>query len=263
MARKAGLAAIAITDHDTVAGIRQIIENGPLSDIRFLTGIEISAASPPDIPCQGGVHMLGYGFAPDDPGLNQVLAVLQKSRQDRYPKIIERLNHLGINITVQELMHYVKTPSQVGRPQIAQCLVARGEVVSIDDAFNQYLGKGRPAFVSKYRISCQEAIDAIQKAGGVSVLAHPGLLELPDGVDIDQVVERLSSQGLIGIEVEYPGHTPDQKRHYKDLARRFGLIETGGSDFHGSARPDISMGKGNGNLAVPFQYYETLIQRLS
>ena len=262
MARDARLGAAAITDHDTVDGVRAALARGIPAPLRFLTGIEISAAPPEAFPLGGSFHLLGYGFRPDDPELNRTLAVLQEARRNRNPRIIARLNRLGIDLALDDLANRFNADAQLGRPHIAQLMVDRGAAVSIDDAFDRYLGKGRPAFVDKYRIPCADAIRMIQNAGGVAVLAHPGLLSLLKGIGVPDIVEALVGQGLQGIETEYPEHAPAQRKAYRDLARRYDLLMTGGSDFHGDVKPDIRIGTGGGDLAVPFHYYEKIVQRL-
>jgi predicted metal-dependent phosphoesterase TrpH len=262
MARQAGLAAISITDHDTVAGVQQALAHGIPKTIRFLTGIEISAAPPEGFSLGGSFHLLGYGFRPNDSDLNRTLTVLQEARRSRYPRIIDRLNEMGIRLSVEDVSHRFDAQSQIGRPHIARLLVDRGVADSIDDAFDRFLGKGQPAFVDKRRIPCREAIVMIRNAGGVAALAHPSLLTLPETVDIADVVGELASQGLQGIEVEYPGHAPAQKNAYRALARRHGLLMTGGSDFHGNVKPEIRMGTGRGDLAVPFRFYEEIVRRI-
>lgn len=262
MAQAARLGAVAITDHDTVDGMHSALAHGIPAGIRFLTGIEISAAPPEAFPLGGSFHLLGYGFRPDDPDLTRTLSVLQEARRNRNPRIIARLNELGIDLTVEDLKARFDADAQLGRPHIARLMVDRGVADSIDDAFDRYLGKGRPAFVDKYRIPCADAVAAIRAAGGVAVMAHPGLLSLPDGVGVPDIVEVLVGQGLGGIETEYPEHAPAQRKAYRDLAHRYGLLMTGGSDFHGSVKPEIRLGTGYGDLAVPFSYYEAMVRRL-
>ncbi len=261
MACEARLEAIAITDHDTVDGVHRALACGIPEKIRFLTGIEISAAPPRGFPCGGSFHLLGYGFRPDDPELKRTLLVLQEARRNRNPRIIDRLNRMGIDLTVEELSAPCDAESQIGRPHIARRLVDRGFAASIDDAFDRYLGKGQPAFVDKHRIPCEEAIRMIREAGGVPVLAHPGLLKLPNAADIADIVGALAAQGLQGIEIEYPEHTVAQKEVYRELARRYDLLMTGGSDFHGEIKPEIRLGTGYGDLAVPFRFYEEIVRR--
>ena len=253
------LKAIAITDHDTVAGSREALRNGIPSSLKFLTGVEISANPPPFYPRSGSFHLLGYSIRLNDPILNQTLEKLQQARKSRNPAIITRLNELGISITLDEVRKEAGE-GQLGRPHIAQLMVKKGVVASIDAAFDQFLGTGRPAYVDKKRVDCFKAIEIIRKAGGIPVLAHPGLLDYRDENQLDELIGKLKKAGIQGLEVYYSEHTPDQTRLYTALAHRHGLLITGGSDFHGDIQPEIEMGSGKGDLIVPYELFEKLIQ---
>jgi len=133
-------------------------------------------------------------------------------------------------------------------------------VASIDEAFDQFLGTGKPAYVDKQRVECFKAIKIILNAGGVPVLAHPGLLDYKTENQLDELIGKLKKAGIQGVEVYYSGHTPDQTRLYTELAQRHDLLMTGGSDFHGAIQPEIEMGSGRGDLIVPYELYEKLIQ---
>lgn len=260
-ARKLGLAAIAITDHDTVDGVQQVLQNGFPGTIRFLTGVELSTAAPTAFPCQGSLHLLGYGFRHDDPDLAAQLRKLQEARRNRNPQIIARLQALGIDIGLDAL----STPEdrrQTGRPQIAAHLMANGVVSSIDEAFERFLGNGRPAYVDKYRVDIGQAINLIRQAGGLPVLAHPALIVPTRPWRLEDLLQALKSHGLEGLEVYYPEHSETQTRQFHALARRLDLVVTGGTDFHGSIKPGIDMGSADGRLKVPFQVYEQLVARL-
>jgi len=256
-----GLAAIAITDHDTVDGVHQILKNGFPQDIQFLSGVELSTAPPPGFPCQGSLHLLGYGFRCDDPDLADQLHTLQDARRNRNPKIIAKLQALGIDITVEEL----ETPGaqrQTGRPHIAKLLVEKGVAASFDEAFDRFLGNGKPAYVDKYRIECLHAIRLLRQAGGVAVLAHPALIHPTRPWALEDLLGALQTAGLQGLEVYYPEHSEAQTRHFLALARRHGMIATGGTDFHGSIKPGIEMGCADGTFMVPFNVYQELLAQL-
>ena len=139
-------------------------------------------------------------------------------------------------------------------------MIRKGVVSSIDEAFDQFLGTDKPAYVDKYRVNCSKAINAILGAGGIPVLAHPGLLEFESEHQLDDLIGRLKQMGVQGVEVYYPQHTADQTRLFAELARRHALLMTGGTDFHGSIHPDIEMGSGKGNLAVSYELYKKLIK---
>jgi 3',5'-nucleoside bisphosphate phosphatase len=260
-ARKIGLAAIALTDHDTVAGVHQILQIGIPPDLLFMTGVELSAAPPSGFPCQGSLHLLGYGFQHDDQDIACQLHKLQDARRNRNPQIIAKLQALGIDITVAEL-DASDVQRQTGRPHIAKLLVEKGIVASFDEAFERYLGNDKPAYVDKYRIESRRAIRLIRQAGGIPVLAHPGLIHPTRPWRLADLLVELKSYGLQGLEVYYPEHSENQTREYHELARRYDLVATGGTDFHGAIKPGLEMGSANGGFAVPFQVYEQLLALL-
>jgi predicted metal-dependent phosphoesterase TrpH len=258
-AHRLKLKAIAITDHDTVAGSKKALHSGVPPSLGFLTGVEISSTPPPFYPGSGSFHLLGYSIRLDDPNLNRTLEKLQQARKSRNPAIINRLNKLGISITLDEVRKEAGE-GQLGRPHIAQLMVKKGVVASIDEAFDQFLGIDKPAYVDKQRVECVKAIEIIRGAGGVPVLAHPGLLNYKTENQLDEMIGKLKKAGIQGVEVYYSGHTPDQTRLYAELAQRHDLLMTGGSDFHGAIQPEIEMGSGLGDLIVPYELFEKLIQ---
>jgi len=257
-AHRLKLKAIAITDHDTVAGSKEALLSGIPPSLEFLTGVEISATPPSFYPGSGSFHLLGYSIRLDDPQLNRTLEKLQQARKNRNPAIINRLNELGISITLDEVRREAGE-GQLGRPHIAQLMVKKRAVASIDEAFDRFLGTGKPAYVDKQRVECFKAIEIILAAGGVPVLAHPGLLDYKTDNQLDELIGELKKAGIQGVEVYYSGHTPDQTRLYAELAKRHDLLMTGGSDFHGTIQPEIEMGSGQGDLIVPYELFEKLI----
>lgn len=261
-AEKKRLGAISITDHDSLAGVIEALETGIPPTLKFITGVEISTRPPSGCPASGSLHILGYGVPVDDPQLSATLLQLQQARKNRNPEIIARLNEIGVSIAMDEVQREVGN-GQLGRPHIARTLVAKGVVASIDEAFDRYLGKGRAAYVDKYRVPAETAVELIRDSGGIAVLAHPGLLSHCSLRDIEKLVVELKSAGLRGLEVYYPSHTPAETAAYEALARRYDLVVTGGSDFHGEAYGDIEMGRGNGSLNIPMAVYEALRQALA
>ncbi len=259
LAQVLALGAIAITDHDTVDGVREALTRGIPPTLGFITGVEISTAAPPEIPVDGSLHILGYGVDVDAPALGEALGRLQEARKRRTPRIIERLRALGFDLTVEQLAaEFGNGP--LGRPHVARLMIDQGIVGSVDEAFNQYLGRSGPAYVEKYRIPAADAIRIIRGAGGIAVLAHPGVVNLPPDRSAADLVARLVEMGLGGIEAHYPAHRPDQIEAYTALADQYGLRITGGTDFHGTVTPDIMMGCGRGDFHVPYQLYENLLQ---
>ena len=261
MAASLRLKAIAITDHDTLAGSVAALTAGIPPELHFLTGIEISAAAPAGFPIAGSVHILGYGIDPGNPRLAALIERLTTARQNRNPQIIERLNRLGMDLSMAEVAAFAGDGAP-GRPHIAQLMMAKGMVGSVDDAFDRYLGKDGAAYVDKYRSPMDETIGAINQAGGIAVLAHPVLVGLSAAELFERFLATLTAMGLAGIEAIYPDHSPAAAAEYHRLARKYDLLITGGSDFHGDLIPDIRMGSGRGDLHVPFSLYEALAVRL-
>ncbi len=261
LAQNLNLGAIAITDHDTLDGSKEALGYGIPPSIKFLTGIEISATPPPSFSCPGSFHILGYGFDMDDPVLNRSLSRLKASRKSRNPRILELLSKMGIELTLNEVRD-LAGDSQLGRPHIAQLMVKKGFVRSIDEAFDKYLGKGKPAYVDRFRFDCEKTIQTILDAGGIPVLAHPFLLNMNDEKIFDGLMAVLTEMGLRGLEVYFPEHTADLVDYYTRIANRYNLLMTGGTDFHGDVKPEIKMGSGRGNLFIPYELYEKLISAL-
>lgn len=253
------LGAVSITDHDSIDGSRKALRIGIPAPLGFIAGVEISASPPSTYPRPGSFHILGYGVDVTDAALNRSLAGLQSARENRNPRILAKLKKLGIPVTMEELLT-VSGDGQTGRPHIAELLIAKGAAENIQDAFDRYLGTGKVAYVDKERIACADALQLITAAGGVGVLAHPGLLQLDSDSHLENILHELKGMGLAGIEVHYPEHSPEQTRRFIELARRFELLMTGGSDFHGAIHPAVKMGSGKGDLYVPYELYENLLR---
>ena len=251
-AKEKGLKAVAITDHDTIHGNEEAIKEGISAGVEVIPGVEISVDYSP-----GTMHMLGYFITTEDPILNEKLALLQDSRADRNPRIIEKLNKLGLSLTYDEVVQ-VSGGGQVGRPHMAQVLMKKGYTKSIKEAFDKYLGKGAPAYLDKFRLSAVEAITMITDAGGIPVLAHPFTLFCKSSYELDALVKKLVNQGLQGLEVYYSEHDERKTSSYKLLAKRYNLAITGGSDFHGKNMKGIDLGTGRGKLKIPYTALENL-----
>lgn len=255
-AKKKGAAAISLTDHDTVEGIAEALTAGREQDLEVIPGLEISAQH------NGGtMHILGYYIDPSDPDLNQELNRLQEARRDRNPKIIEKLQGLGIPIDFNQVQELAK--GQIGRPHIAQVLLQTGVVSCLEEAFQKYLTKGAAAYVEKFRFSPQTAISLILRAGGIPVLAHPKTLQCSSYRDLKVLVEELKATGLTGVEVLYPDHSSEQTGTYFSLVRELDLLYTGGSDFHGDNKEKVDLLVGLGDLKIPYKIVENLKAHLS
>jgi predicted metal-dependent phosphoesterase TrpH len=253
-AGKLGLTAIALTDHDTTAGnpaLRQAARGGQL---KALTGVEISVEFSP-----GTLHMLAYCLDTPNEPLQDALLRIRGGREDRNQVILQRLNQLGLRLTMEEVASHAGD-EVVGRPHFAQAMLAKGYVKTTQEAFDSYLAKGKPAYMDRLRLGAAEAIALIRGAGGVPVLAHPFTLQMSSSA-LEKFVAELVDAGLQGIEAYYSEHTPEQEQKYLRLARTFRLAVTGGSDFHGAVNPDVKMGVGFGSLRVPEETVDQLYER--
>lgn len=222
MARDKGLEAVAVTDHDTVAGVSEAVAVGRQLGVDVLPGVEISTLY------EGvEVHVLGYAVDIEDPVFLRRLEELRNVRDVRNRMIVERLQQLGIDIHLDEVYAKRQYGGNVGRPHIAAVLVEKGVVSSVREAFEEYLGSGKKAYVVPPRISPLEALKLIHAARGVCVLAHPGLYKK------DDLVKQMVAEGLDGLEVYHPDHSLEDEAHYRQLAEEHGLLITAGSDFHG------------------------------
>jgi predicted metal-dependent phosphoesterase TrpH len=255
MARAANVTALAITDHDTVDGITDAIEAGGALGIEVIPGIELSAREPQRSQ-DTELHILGYFLDWQSLDLHAALAHLRTTRHTRNPQMVAKLNELGIDITYDDVLALAGNGA-VGRPHIARVLMERGYVRSAKEAFDRYLAAGAAAYVPRELPAPAEAIALIRAAGGVPVLAHPSWLERSDQ-GIFKTCESLKAEGLMGIEVHYSTHKPEQTAQYLDTATRLELLITGGSDFHGVTKPDIEVGVGRGSLRVPEKLLEPL-----
>lgn len=256
LALKKKLSAIAITDHDTVGGVQQIVKQGIPSNIHFINGVEISMEAPDPFQMGGSLHLLGYGFDPFNVPLNNALKQLQDSRNNRTPKMIAKLNQLGIPITLEQV---TRKESVAGRPHVATALLEMGVVKSFDEAFERYLGNGKSAYMQRLRLNAKEAIQLIRNAGGIAAIAHLGVYFSLGKTARKKLLIRLKELGLQGVEVFYPSHSPAVTRELKALAETLELVMTGGTDFHGDIRPGLELGTGNGGFRVPEAIYEKLL----
>jgi hypothetical protein len=251
-AKAKGLQAIAITDHDTIEGLEEGLSEGKRIDFEVIPGIEVSAEHSP-----GSMHLLGFFLDIHHPLLNERLGYLQKARAERNPRIVERLNRLGIQITYEEVLK-ASGGGQVGRPHFAQVLIEKKYVRTFQEAFDRFLKKGAPAYVDKLRFTTKEALHFINEAKGVAVLAHPNTLNMNGYSELENLLLRLIEEGLKGIEVYYPEHSPLEVARYKTLAERYSLLMTGGTDYHGIEKNGLDMGVGRGEMKLSYLMVEEL-----
>lgn len=245
-----GLRAIAITDHDTVSGISEMMAAANEAGIECLTGIEISVHAEE----HGDFHLLGYGIDPNHSGLLSLLQHQKEARLHRFEQIVAQLHALGVNITVEQVHAIAGSSQSLGRPHIARAMLAAGDVASIDEAFERYLGRGKPAYIPKHTLSVHQAISAITQAGGVPVLAHPGVTRK------DHCIPELIKLGVQGLEVFHSEHDAEDVRRYTRLVMKYGLIATGGSDCHGKKEHSEPL---IGTVFVPYQLFSHLQARIN
>ena len=251
LAEARGLKAMALTDHDTVGGILPLLEAASSSPVEAVPGIELSAE------CNHGtMHILGYFIDPTCSALLKKIEKVQSGREVRNMEILKKLNKLGYVLLWSDVEQQAGC-DVIGRPHFADALMERGHVKSRKAAFDLLLAKGRPAYAERYRYTAGECIDLIRQAGGVSVLAHPATIYLPDD-ELKELVRGMKEQGLGGIEVYYAEHKPENIKKFSAWAEEFDLICTGGTDYHGKNSPDLTLGTGFGQLRVPDEVLDQL-----
>lgn len=225
-AAQLGLPGIAITDHDTIDGIDPAFSHRLKHDlpIDLIPGIEMNTEAGDE-----EIHVLGYFIDHRYPPLLEHLAHIKDARLLRATKMVQRLRDMGFGISLEQVQR-LSGSDLIARPHVAMALMEKGYVFSVKEAFGKYIGKGRPAYVSRYKFTPDEALSLIRNAGGISVLAHPGLIRNKS------VINEMIEKGVEGLEVYYPEHTRDETAFFKTLALQHGLLITGGSDFHGIGR---------------------------
>lgn len=238
-AASAGVRTLALTDHDGIGGLDEAIAaSQALDGFELIPGIELSA--------EEGIHVLGYFIEHHDPGLQRTLAHLQETREGRAREVVHRLQELGMPIEFERVKRIAD--GAIGRPHVARAMIERGYVASVEEAFERWLGMGKPGYLPSEKLTAQQAIAMIHRAHGIASWAHP---EWPDGPQrfrpTEETLRQLVDAGLGGIEAHYYEHTPQATARFLDLAKRFGLIPTGGSDYHGHEVRDVELG----SVAVP------------
>ena len=239
-ARDAGLAAVGVADHDSVNGIEAAIEAGERFGIEVVPGVELSSEL-----ADREVHILGYFIDWRDEKFRVLLNIIQDVRKWRAQRMVEKLQGLGINITYEEVLEEAGRAAAVCRPHIARVMLKHGYIKDIQDAFDLYLKSDKPAYVKRYEMSPSEAIGYIRGVGGIPVLAHPVF------ADVDEILPAYVEMGLRGIEVYHIKQDEATSRRYEELARKHGLLITGGTDSHGPDEPI-------GTIKIPYEHVEKL-----
>ncbi|GMQ57862.1 PHP domain-containing protein [Vallitalea sediminicola] len=245
------LAAIAITDHDCISGIKEAKESSELYNIEIVSGIEFSTRYN-----NTEIHLLGLYIDENNLSFVNGLNDIVDARNSRNIQMIEKLNNIGINISLQDVI--ATSNSEVyTRAHFAKALFQKGYVSSMREAFNKYIGNDSPCYVPRDKVTPKMAIELVLSCGGVPILAHPTLYNM-DLRQLDALIGELTEIGLLGIEGLYSLYTKSQEKYLKDFADKYDLVISGGSDFHGSNKPNIDLGVGRGNLEIPYSILETI-----
>lgn len=242
MAKEAGLAAVSVTDHDNVAGVPEARSAGERYGVEIISGVELSAND------EGtDIHMLGYLVDVDSESLRGHLNMFRERRLVRAERMVEKLNKLGLPISIEAVLSKAG-PAAIGRPHVAEALVDEGLVLSYEEVFRKYIGYGCPAYEGKYVISPERSVEIIHAADGLAVIAHAGV-HLKE-----ETIQKVLKCGIDGIESAHPKHSPDTVARFSRMARELGLVETGGSDYHGDTRGTTPFADGT----VPYEWVENL-----
>lgn len=254
-AKRLGLKAIAITDHDSAEGCAEAMRTGDKCGVEVVKGIEITAK------LGTAIHILGYYIDETSSEIYSFLKWIQEDREKRNKKMAQLMADDGLDISYERMCE--KYEGIIGRPHFAQELVDLGLAYSVNDAFKRYVNKGCRYFIGRTVISVDTAVKMIASAGGVPVLAHPYQYKRNDA-ELRELIEFAMKNGLRGMECRYSGYSEEQTRYLENIADEYGLLKTGGSDFHGSFKPHIKMGTGiSENLSVPYEYLEKLKQAVN
>lgn len=250
LAKRNGLKAIAITDHDTVLGCREAMEAGRELGIEVVPGIEFGTKF------GIAVHMLGYYLDLEAPALTEMTRGIVEDRDQRNEKTVRLMQENGINVSYEEMK--ARFGEVIGRPHFAHILMEAGLAEDVQDAFSRLLGKGMKYHQYRHTLEIEEVIECIVNSGGVAVLAHPFQYKKNDA-ELRELIEHCIQFGLKGMECRYSGYSDEQVGYLEALAEEYGLVKTGGSDFHGENKPRIKLGYGiEGNLDVPYSWLEEL-----
>jgi predicted metal-dependent phosphoesterase TrpH len=241
----AGLRAIALTDHDTLAGVPEALAAGEQYGVRVVSGCEFSAAAP-----WGEMHVLGYFLPPDSPQLDAFLERCRADRVRRAQEMVQHLQRLGVDLSFESVLQE-SAGGAVGRPHVARAVVRHGGAIDLGDAFDRFLARGRPAFVEKTLPQFRTIVELVHATGGLVSVAH--LKERGTRA----FIERLKGEGLDAVETRHPSHDPDLRARLTDITLQLGLLRTGGSDWHGDPEPGVTHGT-IGSQSVPMEWLERL-----
>jgi len=252
-AAEAGLAAIALSDHDCIDGVQEAMDAGKALGVEVIPAVELSAQSDTEL------HILGYFVDIHNKKLRDMMAYALQVRDERQEEVCRKLNEQGFDITMDELREEANG-KVLCRAHFAKIMVRKGYAESVKDAFNRFLSVGCYAYSNRQALTGPEAVSLIREAGGIAVAAHLHLIKMPD----DQLKEYLKSlipYGLDGVEGYYTDYTPDMEQRYRAMADELGLVISGGTDYHGANKPHITIGKGKGDLEIPYSVLDGLRAR--
>ncbi|MGI5976318.1 MAG: PHP domain-containing protein [Candidatus Limivicinus sp.] len=249
LAKMTGLSAIAITDHDTVCGCEEAERAGEKLGVEVVPGIEISTKY------GGPIHILGYYVDIKSDKLRPVLDWVVHDRDERNRKLAEMMAADGLPVSYDNMKR--RFGEVIGRPHFAQILVELGLAENIQDAFARYVEKGQKYWLPRHFLTIERSVEIIREAGGVPVLAHPFQYKRDDA-GLRDIIEHCMDYGLAGMECRYSGYGEEKVRYLEALAEEYGLVKTGGSDFHGKSKPHIALGRGWGKLSVPEEFLDEL-----
>ena len=257
LAKTIGLSAIALTDHDTIDGLEAFRNTGRELGIETIDGIEFAALW--EKHHRPEIHIVGLGFDPHHPLLQERMKDIQISRDVRNQKMCEKLSSIGLRITLDEVAANAGGEI-ITRAHFANVLLKKGYIAKKEDAFSRYISTGLPGYVERDFLSPELCIRTIKEAGGVAVLAHPTLYGI-NMEQLEELCEELISYGLDGIECQYSTYSSAETKVITALAEKMGLLPSGGSDFHGKNKPNIHLGSGKSNLSIPYGFWEELKKR--
>lgn len=252
-AAEAGLAAIALSDHDCIDGVQEAMDAGKALGVEVIPAVELSAQSDTEL------HILGYFIDIHNKKLQDMMAYALQVRDERQEEVCRKLNEQGFDITMDELRKEANG-KVLCRAHFAQIMVRKGYAESVKDAFNRYLSVGCYAYSNRQALTGPEAVSLIHEAGGIAVAAHLHLIKMPDE-ELKEYLKSLIPYGLDGIEGYYTDYTPDMEVRYRAMAEELGLVISGGTDYHGANKPHISIGKGKGELEIPYSVLDGLRAR--
>ena len=244
-AKEAGLAAIALSDHDSIVGVQEAIDTGKALGVEVIPAVELSAQSDTEL------HILGYFIDIHNQKLQEAMQYALQVRDERQEETCRKLNEQGFAITMDELREEAHGNPVLCRAHFAQIMVRKGYAPSVKEAFSKYLSVGCYAYSNRQALTGPEAVSLIREAGGIAVAAHLHLIKKPDD-ELREYLKSLIPYGLDGIEGYYTDYTPDMQERYQAMAKELGLVLSGGTDYHGANKPHISIGKGKGDLDIPY-----------